>query len=745
MRNVIVCMAVAVSVAACGAVDEQGDVESVVGSTSTCNEPQVFGSPSHGGAQGCPALTNMHVVKQIVQDPDADAVSDQDGFYQFYGMPVLTQGDWVVVPTKSGFTSVLDRTTERYHVTAYRWFPSVTSPNRELVGPMWSADTDWTPVDAQVNPTYITFGYVQAFGAAISGGSVWIPAVSGQIDQRDLQTGQLIRRINPFAGTQLNGDPKVGNANYPSVDFDGSVWYAAAAWPTVPDAISGDPVRGSYVIRISPVTGAATIVDLSPENSIKIAGPGIATHAVGVKDSSDLCPYAFGTQGSGPPTGPDSQPIQLSCGPQRPGLNAAFAFTSRGPLIRTVSNNTRSTDYLIEVDRNTLLPLHATNTQNNHLGYGCGVRLSLAFPGCAAVTANGATNLGADPDYNLGDNIILDIADIDTQAPVIAPDGSWTWGAYDHGFVFDAIGTYDAQGALLRWDSTGNLLASNKRFGWNATPAVVPTSSGFMFALDQEIYNQFDLRVAIETPDFTDLVSGVSTNQDDGADFVDQQVSTDVEGGFYGVTEGDGLFHHFDSTGSEVETLQLTKLDGSPADEFTMPVHTVSDASGDRFVTAGGVVNVVMSSDSPTPQATRAHLPPRSGHAAKLRALKNAQAQTQEPILPSSRTVSSTLKSNICTADDPDCGPPPGSIPPNPWTLAQDDATNYADSHYPGAPRRLQGCVGNDHSVMCTLMVWGVQIVCTVHVNPVDGVVTQGCTAVIIDSPGITTGPAAIR
>ncbi len=91
------------------------------------------------------------------------------------------------------------------------------------------------------------------------------------------------------------------------------------------------------------------------------------------------------------------------------------------------------------------------------------------------------------------------------------------------------------------------------------------------------------------------------------------------------------------------------------------------------------------------------------------------------------------VTSNLCTADDPDCGAP-GSNPVDPWTEASNNTYDYAAQNYPGQATRQATCTGNSHSVTCTLVVGGVQIDCWVHVNPIDGSVSEGCAAALLES-----------
>ena len=614
--RVVVCAA-GLAATACGAptIDGTGEdpdtlapvasetTEDLAGAAEPCDWPQAFGTPSHAG-HACPEIHGMHVAQRIVQDPDADAIVAQDGFLQIHLPPVLVSGDWVIVPTITGFTDVFHRETEVYHVTAWRWSPSVTAVGAHLDF-AWSVDTDWQPVDAVVSPLFITFGYVQQFGTAISDGSVFVPEAGGRMKRLSLATGALQQEVDPLRGTPLDGDPRVSTVNMPAVGLDGAVYYATTAWPTDPpdQVFVGETPRASYLTRVE-LSGAVTTVDWSPDNAISLGGTPVASPSVGVKTFGSLCQYRFGTGGTTGPTGPTSQPPVFKCGLQRPALNAPFAFTPQGNLlVYTYANNARTAGYLVEVDHSTLSPIRSADVQDNHLRYGCGSRVTDfdVFPSCRVLTAGGTTNLGADPFFN--GTVVLDSpADIMDNAPVVSPDGmSWVIGSYDHGFSFEGPGGFDARGALVVFRSDGSFQANNPRFGWESTPSARSTSPRgltFQWLQDENRYSDFDFRVSVNDENMNPVASGGLSDPGVVEDFVDAHVTFDVRGGHYGVSD-DGRFYRFGAQGGIVESIPLLKLDGSPADDETESVHVARDRAGRAYVPAGGLIHVVEGSGLP--------------------------------------------------------------------------------------------------------------------------------------------------
>jgi hypothetical protein len=643
-RSFVIVMSAAVEFtsSSCSSLEPvQPSAEAVIAAPSPCDWPQVFGGPGHAG-HACPSLSGMRVIQKLVQDGDTSAIVEQDGFVQIHLPPVVVLGDWVIIPTITGFTDVFHRETERYHVTARKWSPSVQSRDATLpVEPNWTYDTDWQPVDAAVSPFFVTNGYVQQFAVAISGDSVFVPRAHGQMVRLALTTGKVLQAINPFAGTPLDGDARVTVTDAPSVGYDGAVHYGAVAWPTDLDPFVGEDPRGSYLVRVR-LDGSVTAVDWSPDNAISIGGGPIASAAVGIASAADLCEYRFGTRGTPLPTGPDSTPPLFGCGVQRPAMNAPFAFTPAGnPVVFSYANNARAAAYLIELNRDTLQPVRSANLRKVHLRYGCGVRLTDfdAFPNCVALTSGGTTNLGVDPDFN-HDIHLRTPADIMDNAPVVSPDGSQWWvGSYDGGFSFEGPGGYDARGSLVGFRSSdGGFHASNERYGWEMTPSAIPTAAGntgWRWVMDEQQFSAGILQVAVNDQDMKPISSGGLTGGVEPQEFVDAHITFGASGDHYGIT-ADGKFYKFNGNSQVVEILDLTRLDGTPIDEDTESVYVAVDQAGHRYVPLGGLIHVIGGGGV-------LHIPPLLSPAPTARSILGraakaaAAARVQDPGPPANR------------------------------------------------------------------------------------------------------------
>ncbi len=606
-----------IAVSACSA---DRDVDSTSYETevmsTTCNYPQAFGNAQHTGI-ACKELHGMRVVARIIQDPDADAENAFSGFMQIHPSASLTSGDWLVVPSKHGFTGNLnadetdvDRSTERYSVKAFKWSPSVSAIGATLgldggvdpdglrtPGANWEIDTDFQTVDRAVGSfTFVTNGYVQQFQPAIGNGSVYVPAASGRLMRVSLTTGATQAVIDPLAGTAFAGDAKTTVNNAVAIDAGGTVYYTVVAWPTVANPFGQQP-RGSWLVRVRP-DNSVTRVDWST----------IATAAIGVPQLHDLCEWPFGTAGTPAASGPGSRPPLFGCGTQRPALNSPIAVRpDNGNLIAySYANNALGVAFVIEIDGATLAPIRAADTRG-HLLHGCGVRLSIDPDdfGCAAITANGTTNIGNDPDFN--GFARFRGGDLMDSAPSVASDRSVHICGYVGGFSFG--GGYDARGACLGFDGNLQYRDKNEIFGWEVTPTVWPRLGGavFSFVADQNQYSDLILGVAQYTPTMVQQSFGtvpIDFNAN-AVDFLDANIAIDSTGTRYAVN-GDGHVYKFGADGSLLDSVALTNPDGSVRSMETESDYTARDLAGDVIPTAAGYVYVIKESGLAAQVPTRA-------------------------------------------------------------------------------------------------------------------------------------------
>ena len=575
-----------------------------------CDYPQAFGNAPHAGL-ACPSIDGMRVAAAIVQDPDVVEENTQTGFLSIHESAPLTLGDYVVVPSKRGFTSVSDDNgfrppTETWFSAIYRWSPNVSAPSAALLH-VADADTDWQPVDVIMGSfgSY-TNGYVQGFFPAIVGSTIAVPAKFGRMNRVSLATGTVISTVDPFAGTAFSGDPTVIDVSGISVAKDGSVLYTVTAFPNAPGTDRSDDPRSSWLVRVK------------PDNSTQIVEwRALASTSIGVPGRDDACEYPFGTNGTPGPTGPNSRPPLFGCGFQRPGFNAPPAIDDDGTIfVWSYANNAQGAAFIVALDGATLVPLRAMDTRGR-LRHGCGVRLSATSGTCAVLTNGGTTNLGVDPNFNGSPRFRGE----DLMDSAVSINGNFVCiGSYDGGVSFG--GGYDARGALVCFNKrTGAFATTNEEFGWEVTAS--GTSPLYQ---DRNLYSELDLGVATYALSFAPLAIGTVPVDftANAVDFLDANIVHDAIGAFYGVN-GNGHAYQFGADGSVLASVPLPGDDGAPVSMETLSGYWARDRAGRAYVSYAGRVYVLAGGVGST-SATRTLVRPIQEQAAALRAGMAAKA-----------------------------------------------------------------------------------------------------------------------
>lgn len=619
MKNISYGISFALLIAACQ-LSAFDDATQWVGSTPEATDcttwAQNFGTADHGG-KACPEVHGLTLLKAIVQDQDADA--EGRGFLSVHESSPLVSGDWVIVPGKSGFISRADRSPEHWDIVAYKWTPSVSAPDAELL-PVWKLETNWQPVDSIVRSLgFVTNGYVAQFGPAIANGSVYFPSAAGTVTRVDLETGANPVTINPFRGKENDGDIRSIVTNALSVAHDGSIYYGVVAWPTSASPTVGDPTRGEWLVNVRPDNGVRVV----PWDRIAAA-------SVGVPQGSDLCEWPFGTNGTPGPTGPTSRPPRFACGKQRPAMNSPFAVDAAGDLtVFSYSNNAQGAAYLIKVNAITLAPVWAADTRG-HLTYGCGVRIMIEDSIlCQILTANGTTNLGVSEDFN--SPVRFRGEDLMDSAPTIAPNGDSVIGSYDGDFSFG--GFYDARGGAVVFDQNGAFTAKNEEFFWEVTASTLRHGSTFSYLQDRQLYSQAldgdesALGVAQYSPAFElETRGGIPLDLDPPViDWLDAHIPFGAGGDHYGVN-GTGILVKFDAAGNAVDSVDLVDENGEILSMETLSGYFARDVMGRIYASYAGRVFVIGSGNGPDHPPTAARLRPNAslvaGQQVKMRLAK---------------------------------------------------------------------------------------------------------------------------
>lgn len=401
---------------------------------SAADWPQFAHDPQHGGQVDRVAQPLAHKLADIVYDPFVpQEIADGDGDLLVHYQTPLVDGDDVFMEFKSGSYAVQTWSIHRLH-----W-------NRGVLADLWTAPTDWKPAPASANNSW-----EQLFHAILANGALYEPGAGGTVLQFDRGSGALVRRINPF-GTTIDGATFVAS---PLVaDPAGNLYYTALRLASGP-SWNGD-ARGAWLVRIAPDATTALV----PYSSIVTGAPSATAQCTGIFDLNQ----------SPLPPSPAAVPPSVTCGSQRPGLNAAPAIAPDGTIyVMSRAHFNSYWSYLVAVNAD--LTPKWTASLRNRLHDGCGVLLPAGF--CRA-----GTTLGVAPEENApGSGRVLDIS---TSSPVVAPDGTVLYGAHT---LYN-----DDQGHLMRFDDAGNYLGAYQ-FGWDITPAIYTHGGGYSIVLKENHY-----------------------------------------------------------------------------------------------------------------------------------------------------------------------------------------------------------------------------------------------------------------
>lgn len=557
---------IAAAASACGATTSELDSDSTGGpvgappavSESSCDYPQPFGTPAHTGKL-CQSLHGMQVLATLRQDPTAKRTNAFDGFLQIHEGAPLTNGNFLAFATHVAGNPANpdDRSLDVAGVDLWRWVPSVTAVDAQLVH-VAAITSSWRSVDSVVRSFgYVTNGYMQQASVAFAGGALLVPQSSGRFSRVNPLTGSTVSTIDPFVGTPFDLDPRLTTAGGLTVAQDGTIYYTAVAWP-LGNPTLGTDFRGAWLIRVAP-SGATTLVPWTQ----------VASSAVGIPQRDDNCVWPFGTGGTPGPTGPDSQPPLFHCGLQRPEMNAAIAIrpTDGHLIVYTSAHNNIWTAHLVEVDPVTLAPIRAYPTRN-HVLQGCGVRVPLLGSidfgdDCDVITAHGTTHLGFAADFNqpqsFRGNGIMD------NHPFCTAAGDCGVGGYIFGFFGD--GEEDARGAIVMFHPDGTDAPRNEDYGWEVTPSV---DAQGRYHQDRVVLSALDSQVAVYDGASFDLLTKSNIPVDFNAnaiDMLDTQIPLDTDGHSYAL-DANGHLYQMDAAGTIVDFVSL--IDPDTGDVLSM-------------------------------------------------------------------------------------------------------------------------------------------------------------------------------
>jgi outer membrane protein assembly factor BamB len=403
----------------------------------------------------------------LVYDPfTPQEVADAGGDLIIHYQAPLIDGDDVYMMTKTGAYTPCNTVagqadcfepvemfrlhTQVWTERAYRW-----SESGELVE-RWSFDSDWKPEPFE--------SFEPMFQPALYGDLIAIPMGGGELALVDRESGQLALRVRPF-GSPIDRDRYVAGGI--AVAADRTIYYNVIKLDH--DDPLGKPSEAHLVV-VDPDGEARTVsyADLSPTMI------GNATGCYGTFDfKTTPLPWPPPPNADGSP----ALPMQVPCGPARPGINSTPAVGADGTVF-VVARAHFAARYsqIIAIGRD-LKPKWATSLRDL-LADGCGVTVPF---GTGFFDCRPGAMMGVEPATNLPPAARVD--DESSSSPVALPDGGVMYGAF--------TGYNGSRGHLIKLDRDGKFVGAYD-FGWDTTPAVVGTGADYKIVLKDNHYGQDD-------------------------------------------------------------------------------------------------------------------------------------------------------------------------------------------------------------------------------------------------------------
>jgi len=388
------------------------------------------------------------ILAHVTYDPfAAKEMKAEDGDLLVHYQTPLIDGSNIYMEYKDGnFSNLANWETQSWGERKFSWV------NGQLAQ-QWQFLSDWKPVPFSKLPNGPTWEPV--FHGVVTDNAVYVPGAGGTIFRLDKATGGATR-INPFVLIDAN----TFVAGPLSADSAGNVYYNVVKLDS--QNPWGTDVLGAWLVRVGTDNGtrAVTWASLTP----------------GTKGAGDQCTVNFSVSSLPWPPTPTAVAPTVPCGSERAGINVAPAIAPDGTIYdisRPQFGNGR-TGYLIAVNPD-LTPKWQT-TLRERFNDGCNVEIP--DNGTPGGCRTGATT-GVDPSENLpGSGRVLDDS---TSSPTVAPSGDVYYGAYTR---------YNyAQGHMMRFSSAGWYLGAY-HFGWDITPGILQTSTGYDLAMKENHYGE---------------------------------------------------------------------------------------------------------------------------------------------------------------------------------------------------------------------------------------------------------------
>jgi len=399
----------------------------------------------HEGAVAVAGQSLDRIEAEIVIDPFVINEKTLSGGFLLTHYPVpLVDGDDLFLIFKSGsFTDSTHRDSQSWNVRAVARAGGAYTTR-------WTYASDWKPVPTPggSGPTW-----EPVYHPVLTSDAIWTPGLGGTIDKIDRRDGHRIQRFNPFDSI----DPSIYVSGPPAVDEAGNVFYNTIRLDSTPWT---NDARGAWLVKIG-VDGTMSKATF-------------ASIVTGAPSATAQCTFQFASAQLPWPPSPGAIAPAITCGAQRPGINAAPAIAADG-TVYTISRahfNDRW-GYLVAV-RSDLTPKW-TASLRTRLHDGCNV--TIPPNGTAGGCRNGATT-GVDPADNLPGS--GRVSDNGTSSPAIGPDGRIFYGAYTR---------YNySQGHLMAFEADGTYVGAYG-WGWDLTPSIYRHDGTYSLLLKENHYN----------------------------------------------------------------------------------------------------------------------------------------------------------------------------------------------------------------------------------------------------------------
>jgi hypothetical protein len=413
-------------------------------------------TPLHQGFAPVAGQTGSNILANIVYDPFTQ--KEQVGNYAagdllvHYQTPLIAGND-VFMECKTGqFTNIK-------HWQAQTWCEQKFTWVNGQLQLQWTHINDWKPVPFSVDKDGP--GWEPVYHAVLTKQAIWVPAFGGALWKLSRDDGSVLAHVTPFGATL---DPNTYAVGPLSADSNGNVYYNVMQL----DGSANDPwlvdVPRSWLVKVT----ASGVSTAKPWASLV---SGVDTDGHAIPAANDQCPWRYSDADLPWPVlnagGSPAEPLNVTCGSQRPPVNTAPAIGPDG-TIYDISRASLDDYFSYVVAINPNLTTKWIASMRGKFNDGCGTA-TLPPNGAPGGCRAGAPAGVSPPTGKAGDGRVIDDS---TSAPVVAPDGSIYYGAYTR---------YNyAQGHMMRWSSSGQYLPANNdalsgfQFGWDITPAIFP-------------------------------------------------------------------------------------------------------------------------------------------------------------------------------------------------------------------------------------------------------------------------------